>query len=69
MTQLIEKTEINDGTTVEIFRTAFGHAVRYGLHNKSTLTLELARREYAACIRHALTCAGMFDEDQEEFTQ
>jgi hypothetical protein len=66
MLQLIAKTEINDGSTVEIFRTAFGYAVRYGLQVKSTLTLELAMREYTSCIRHALNSAGIFDEDQEE---
>jgi len=67
MLQLIAKTELNDSSTVEMFRTNFGYAVRYGLQVKSNMTPELAKREYAACIRHALTCAGMFDENQEEF--
>ena len=36
MLQLIAKTELNDTSTVEMFRTQFGYAVRYEAQVKST---------------------------------
>lgn len=69
MLQLIAKTELNDTSTVEMFRTSFGYAVRYGLQVKSNMTPELAKREYTECVCHALTCAGMSDESQEDCAQ
>ena len=61
MLELIAKTEISNETPVELFRTNFGYAVRYGLDVQSNLTAELAKQKYQDAIRHALTCAGVYE--------
>lgn len=66
MLQLIAKTELNDSSTVEMFRNQFGYAVRYGLQVKSNMTRLAAKHEYTRCISHALTYNSMFDEDEDE---
>jgi len=58
------KTDFTDATSVEMFRTHFGYAVRYGLQVESNLTLSEAKAQYDNCISHALGCAGLFDEEE-----
>ena len=65
MMQLIAKTDLNDTSTVEMFRTQSGYAVRYGLQVNSNMTFKQAMREYKSCVGHALNCVGMFDEIRE----
>ena len=62
MLNLIMKTDVIDGASVEMFRTNFGYAVRYGLQVDSGLTIHEAQAQYDNCIGHALGCAGFFDE-------
>lgn len=64
MLKLIMKTDVVDGESVEMFRTKFGYAVRYGLQVDSNLTLHEASAQYDNCISHALGCAGLFDEEE-----
>ena len=64
MLKLIMKTDVVDGESVEMFRTKFGYAVRYGLHVESNLTLHEAQAQYDSCIVHALGCAGLFSEEE-----
>jgi len=61
MLELIAKTEIENAIPVELFRTNFGYAVRYGLEIKKHMSAELARVEYTAMINHALLCAHVYD--------
>ena len=64
MLKLIMETNIgDDGTSIEMFITDFGYAVRYGLQVSGNLTLNKATAEYDNCILHALRCAGLFDEE------
>jgi len=65
MLQLIMETRItSDNVSVEMFRTSFGYAVRYGLQVDSNLTLSEAKAQYDNCISHALGCVGLFDEEE-----
>jgi len=65
MLKLIMETNIGDeGTSIEMFITDFGYAVRYGLQVNSNLTLSEAQSKYNNCIIHALGCIGLFDEDE-----
>jgi len=64
MLNLIMKTDIIDGASVEMFRTNFGYAVRYGLQVASGLTIHEAQAQYDNCISHALDCAGLVGEEE-----
>jgi len=65
MLKLIMETNIgDDGTSVEMFITDFGYAVRYGLQVNGNLTFNEATDEYDDCILHALRCAGLSDEEE-----
>jgi len=60
MLKLIMETKISDdGTSIEMFRTKYGYAVRYGLQVECNLTLSEAKAQYDNCISHAL-----FDEGE-----
>ena len=61
MIRLIMKTDFTDVTSVEMFRTHFGYAVRYGLQVESNISLSDAKKEYSNCVAHALGCAGEID--------
>lgn len=65
MLKLIMETKISDdGTSIEMFCTKYGYAVRYGLQVDSNLTLSEAKAQYDNCISHALGCVGLFDEEE-----
>jgi hypothetical protein len=64
MLKLIASTTIEGGATIELFRTNFGYAVRYGLQVTSNLKLSEARENYYDCFAHALACEGHFAENE-----
>lgn len=65
MLELIMKTDFTDAASVEMFRTEFGYAVRYGLQVDSNLSLSDALDEYKDCLGHALGCDGEFDDEED----
>ena len=64
MLKTIMKTEVTDALSVEMFRTEFGYAVRYGLEVNSNLPLDLALEKYKNCLGHALGFNGYFDDEE-----
>lgn len=66
MLKLIIKTEIDNQPAVELFETTWGYAVRYGLQSSSHAPLGEALTEFAGCVRHALACAGMIEEEVDQ---
>lgn len=58
MLRLIAKTHIKHAPDVELFRTSFGYAVRYGLQVTGHTPLDEALKAYGECVAHALACAG-----------
>jgi hypothetical protein len=59
MLKRIMKTEIAGQPDVELFQTSWGYAVRYGLQSDSHHPLGEALTIFAGCVQHAMTCAGI----------
>ena len=62
MLHLLIVADVKGSIPVELFRTAFGFSVRYGLQVESGLTLDEALARYAEALRHSLECAGLDTE-------
>jgi hypothetical protein len=63
MLHLLIAADVKGSIPVELFRTAFGFSVRYGLQVESGLTLDEALDKYADALRHSLECGGLYSED------
>jgi hypothetical protein len=62
MLQRLVASEVTGSLPVEIFRTAFGFAIRYGLQVESGLSLDDALAKHADMLRHSLEGAGIYEE-------
>ena len=66
MLKLIMRTEVVGQVDVDLFKTNWGYAVRYGLHSSSHAELGSALTEFANCVHHATICAGLVEADEEQ---